>query len=91
MTQLISDLLDYGDESAQDLNSWIATKINGTEIVNGEALDTVTFDGKKFLLPYFHDLKIYQLEETRDIVNFGTSRTYSTNKIIVDYDWHKSK
>jgi hypothetical protein len=91
MTQIISDLLDYGDESAQDLNSWIATKINGTDLVNGQVLDTVTFDGKKFLLPYFHDLKVYQLEETRDIVSFGTSRTYSTNKLIIDYDWHKSK
>jgi hypothetical protein len=91
MTQTISDLLDYGDESAQDLNSWIATKINGTEEVDGKTLKTVTFDGKTFLLPYFHDLKIYQLEETRDIVNFGTSRTYSTNKLIIDYDWHKSE
>jgi hypothetical protein len=91
MTQTLNDLLDYGDESAQDLNSWIATKVNGTEVMDGKTYKTVTFDGKKFLLPYFHDIKVYQLEETRDIVNFGTSRTYSANKLIIDYDWHKSE
>jgi hypothetical protein len=37
---------------------------------------------------FFHNFKIYQLEETRDIVDFGTARTYAGNKIIIDYDWH---
>jgi hypothetical protein len=91
MTQQIADLLDYGDESAQDLNAWIASKINGTEIINGVRHNTVTFDNKKFLLPFFHEIKVYQLEETRDIIDFGTARTYAGNKLIIDYDWHKSE
>jgi hypothetical protein len=90
MTQKIQDLLDGGDESAQDLNDWIKTKVNGTVVVDGEEFNKVTFDGKDFLLPYFHYIKIYQLEETRDIIDFGTARTYAGNKIIIDYDWHKS-
>jgi hypothetical protein len=39
---------------------------------------------------FFHDIKVYQLEESRDIIDFGTARTYAGNKIIIDYDWHKS-
>jgi hypothetical protein len=90
MTQRIQDLLDSEDESAQDLNSWIASKINGYVTVNGEIYNKVTFDGIDFLVPFFHNMKVYQLEETRDIIDFGTARTYAGNKIIIDYDWHKS-
>jgi hypothetical protein len=38
---------------------------------------------------YFHTFKTYQLQETRDIIDFGTARTFAGNKIILDYDWHK--
>jgi hypothetical protein len=65
-------LLDRGDESAEDLNSW----------AKGKDYDGMTC---KF---YFHNFKIYQLEEARDIVDFGTARTYAGNKIIIDYDYH---
>lgn len=90
MTQKIQDLLDNADESAQDLNDWIKSKVSGTTTINGKQYNVVNFDGQEFLLPYFHNIKIYQLEETRDIVDFGTARTYAGNKIIIDYDWHKS-
>jgi hypothetical protein len=82
--QLIQDILDGSDESAQDLNSWIKAKQTSlTPLVNdsGDALP----------MPFFHKIKIYQLEETRDIVDFGTARTFAGNKIIIDYDWHKSE
>ena len=90
MTQHIQDLLDNEDESAQDLNEWIKSKISGTVVVDGVEKNKVTFDGTDFLVPFFHKIKIYQLQETRDIINFGTARTYAGNKIIIDYDWHKS-
>ena len=71
--QKVSDLLDNGDDSAKDLNEWAAANPD--------------------LWPlskpcFFHNFKIYQLEETRDIVDFGTARTYAGNKMIIDYDWH---
>jgi hypothetical protein len=90
MTQKIQDLLDNEDESAMEINEWIKSKVSGTAVVDGKTYNTVTFDGKEFLLPYFHKIKIYQLEETRDIIDFGTARTYAGNKVIIDYDWHKS-
>lgn len=77
-TQIVQDLLDRGDESASDLNSWIQSKIDPvTKLYKGE-----------FSPVYFHDIKIYQLEETRDIIDFGTARTYAGNKIIIDYSYH---
>jgi hypothetical protein len=72
--QQVSDLLDNGDDSAKDLNEWAAA--------NPTAWNT---ESKPM---FFHNFKIYQLEETRDIVDFGTARTYAGSKIIIDYDWH---
>lgn len=72
--QQVSDLLDNGDDSAKDLNEWAAAN---SELWSGESKPC-----------FFHNFKIYQLEETRDIIDFGTARTYAGNKIIIDYDWH---
>jgi hypothetical protein len=83
-TQVIQDLLDREDESAQELNAWAEAK----QLSNNPLVDE---NGDKFPLPYFHRIRIYQLEETRDIIDFGTARTYAGNKIIIDFDWHKSE
>lgn len=85
MSQIIADLLDRGDESAEDLNAWIKSKLNqnGLYVKNNGGNTT-----KEYLPVYFHELKIYQLEETRDIIDFGTARTYAGNKIIIDYCYH---
>lgn len=82
-TQLTQDLLDRGDESAQEINTWIQSKLTDGVYrkINGNAV-------KEFLPVFFHDIKIYQLEETRDVVDFGTARTFAGNKIIVDYCYH---
>ena len=73
--QQISELLDNGDDSAKDINEWAAQNQGSWS------------DESKPV--FFHNFKIYQLEETRDIVDFGTARTYAGNKIIIDYDWHQ--
>ena len=122
-TQLVLDLLDTGDESAQSLNEWIkdyqsqnpgtpavATDggkpvliqqvdgngnlvfdVDGNPVMVSKLLKTARIGNEDFLLPFFHSVKVYQLEETRDIIDFGTARTYAGNKIIIDYDWHKSQ
>lgn len=81
-SQLVQDLLDGEDESAQDLNDWIKAR--------QESESPLVDDNNVSLpLPYFHKIKVYQLEETRDIIDFGTARTFAGNKIIIDYEWHK--
>ncbi len=91
--QIVQDLLDREDESAQELNEWVKLLPDGDPIyVNeyGATRPTKRIGGKDFLVPFFHKIRVYQLEETRDLIDFGTARTYAGNKIIIDYDWHKS-
>lgn len=66
-------LMDREDETAEEINAWAKGK---------------TFGGltNKF---YFHKFKVYQLEEVRDIIDFGTARTYGGNKIIIDFEYHQ--
>lgn len=82
--QAVYDLMDRGDESAEELNAWIKTKL-----VNGLYVPHV--GGAEFYPVFFHETKVFQLEETRDIIDFGTARTFAGNKIIVDYEYHQSK
>jgi hypothetical protein len=66
-------LMDREDETAAEINAW----------TKGKEIDGMTC---KF---YFHRFKIYQLEEVRDIIDFGTARTYGGNKIIIDFEYHQ--
>lgn len=66
-------LMDREDETAEEINRW----------AEGKVIDGMT---NKF---YFHKFKIYQLEEVRDIIDFGTARTYGGNKIIIDFEYHQ--
>lgn len=70
-------LMDRMDESAEEVNNWAKNK---KITVGGQELSC------RF---YFHDFKMYQLEEVRDIIDFGTARTYGGNKIIIDYTYHQ--
>lgn len=74
-------LMDRFDETAEEINNWCSnTQINIGTTNSPEYIDNIF---------YFHNFKIYQLEETRDIIDFGTARTYGGNKIIVDFDYHQ--
>lgn len=94
-TQVVQDLLDRGDESAEEINSWIANNPRMFVRPDGQKVYQPTNSGSvydinldEYLPVYFHDIKIFQLEETRDIIDFGTARTYAGNKIIIDYRYH---
>lgn len=67
-------LMDREDETAAEINEWAK---------NHAPIDGMTC---KF---QFHRFKIYQLEEVRDIIDFGTARTYGGNKIIIDFEYHQ--
>ncbi len=71
-------LMDRGDETAQEINNWCMNR-------------QVRLDDKSLVdnMFFFHDFKVYQLEETRDIIDFGTARTYGGNKIIIEFDYHQ--
>lgn len=69
-------LLDREDESAEEINNWAKGRT-----INVDA-DIISANF------YFHNFKVYQLEEARDIIDFGTARTYAGNKIIIQYEYH---
>jgi hypothetical protein len=74
--------LDRGDESAQEVNDWCSNRqINLGTQGSPNLIDNVF---------YFHNFRVYQLEETRDIIDFGTARTYGGNKMIVEYEYHQT-
>lgn len=71
-------LMDRFDETAEEVNNWCSNRqirVSPTEVLDNQF--------------YFHNFKVYQLEETRDIIDFGTARTYGGNKIIIDFDYHQ--
>jgi hypothetical protein len=74
-------LMDRYDETAEEINNWCSNRQVNIGTVNTPDLIDNMF--------YFHNFKVYQLEETRDIIDFGTARTYGGNKIIIDFDYHQ--
>jgi hypothetical protein len=70
-------LMDRFDETAEEVNNWCSNR--QIRLDDGTVIDNIF---------YFHNFKVYQLEETRDIIDFGTARTYGGNKIIIDFDYH---
>jgi hypothetical protein len=77
IAETILRLFDGEDESAQDFNEWF----NGKTInLNGKTMKPEFF---------FHVFKAYQLEESRDIATFQSTRTYGASKLILSYDYHR--
>ena len=74
-------LMDRFDETAEEVNNWCSIrKVNlGTE-------ESPNLINNMF---YFHTFKVYQLEEARDIIDFGTARTYGANKFIIEFEYHQ--
>lgn len=71
-SRLIIDALDREDSAAQDINLFCATK------------STIDLPFNIF----FHNLRVYQVDETRDVLDPVSARTTYSNKIIIEYDYH---
>jgi hypothetical protein len=74
-------LMDRLDETAEEVNNWCSIRK-----VNLGTADNPDFINNMF---YFHRFRVYQLEEARDIIDFGTARTYGGNKFIIEFDYHQ--
>ena len=85
-TEAIFRLLDRFDESAEEVNNWCSNRIVRLTPQKDGVEETINLDN----IFYFHNFKVYQLEETRDIIDFGTARTYAGNKIIIEFDYHQT-
>lgn len=82
---IISQLLGRSDVSAQELNAWISQKQSGNSaIYQNPPQNTIK------LIPnvYFHNTKVFQLEETRDLGELASIRGLTLNKMIIEYEYH---
>lgn len=70
--RIITDSLDREDSAAQDINQFCAN-------VSTESLPFNVF---------FHNVRVYQADETRDILELVSARTVYINKLIIEYDYH---
>lgn len=87
---VISQLLDREDAAAQDVNKWSVDKQNSSTPLTFEQIDE---NGNKTVekLPfnvYFHNIRVYQADETRDVLELSSARTLFRNKLIIEYDYH---
>jgi hypothetical protein len=69
---LISQLLDREDAAAQNVNDFIRDE------------STLSFPHNVF----FHSIRVYQADETRDVIELASARTVFINKLIIEYDYH---
>ena len=71
--RIITEALDREDASAQDINKWLS-----------DNAETFSNDPNVF----FHNSRVYQADETRDILELASARTVYSNKLIIEYDYH---
>lgn len=76
---IISQALDREDVSAQEVNKWMAENKTQLKPILGE------------LNVFFRNMKVYQADETRDLVELASARTLYNGKLIVEYDYHVYK
>lgn len=71
--RIISECLDREDSSAEDLHKW--------------ATDSEAYGAGEMNVK-FHNFKVYQADETRDVLELASARTVYANKLIIEYDYH---
>jgi hypothetical protein len=75
--RVISNALDREDSSAQDINAW--------------AVANPILNAQEEVIPhniFFHNTRVYQADESRDVAELASARTLFINKIIIEYDYH---
>jgi hypothetical protein len=70
--RIITDALDREDSAGQDVNALCAEL----------STSTIPFN------VFFHNVRVYQADETRDILELASARTVYSNKLIIEYDYH---
>lgn len=73
---VMSQVLDREDAAAQDLNKWIHE--------NRSMLIAKGYPIKVF----FRNIRVFQIDESRDLLELQTFRGGTMHKYIVEYDYH---
>jgi hypothetical protein len=78
--RVISNALDREDASAQDVNSYSISN----PILNSQGNVSIPYN------IHFHNTRVYQADESRDVAELASARTLFVNKLIIEYDYHVS-
>jgi hypothetical protein len=81
---IISQLLDREDAAAQDINAWAAAKQQSEYPLMDEDGDVLPYN------VYFHNVKVYKFDESRDVQELAVMNKASVGKLIIEYDYHVS-
>jgi hypothetical protein len=73
--------MNRADESAQEVNDWCSNRL-----VN---LGTSKLPQPVDCAFFFHSFKVYQLDEAKNLVDYGSVRTYGGNKFVVEFEYHQ--
>jgi hypothetical protein len=76
ISRVITEALDRQDAAGQDVNQWL--------IENPDKLTSLNHN------VFFHSFRVFQVDETRDIVELSSVKFNYRNKLIVEYDYHTS-
>jgi len=74
ISRVITEALDREDAAAQDVNSWISNNQDKVPATN----------------VFFHNFRVFQIDETRDILELGSVKFNWRGKIIIEYDYHSN-
>lgn len=77
---LVITALDREDVAAQEVNAW--AKDNPIAIPDTNPTEYIPHN------VFFHRIKVFVIDESRDVSELGTAKTYVSNKIIIEYDYH---
>jgi hypothetical protein len=72
VSRVITEALDREDAAAQDVNTWLSE--------NNADLPPLNV--------FFHNFRVFQIDETRDILELASVKFNWKNKIIIEYDYH---
>jgi len=75
-SRVIIEALDREDATAQDINLWVS---------NNSLYDGTTEIPKNV---FFHNFKVYQVDQSRDLVELSSVKDNYWDKIIIEYDYH---
>jgi hypothetical protein len=84
---VLSQVLDREDASGQDLNEWINNNRDWLSAPVGTQVGT-KFGAGLPMKVFFRNMRVFQVDESRDLTELNTYRGGTMHKYIVEYDYH---
>jgi hypothetical protein len=75
-SRVIIEALDRQDATAQEINEWASKN----PLYDGDTKIPVNV--------FFHNFRVYQVDESRDLVELSSVKDNFWDKIIIEYDYH---